>query len=87
MLSARTTMNTLPLSGRVSMVTTGMPWPARRSSVEAMAPVSVGAMTIAFAPWLTTACALATSFCTSLCEFVVVRSMPSSVANFGTYSA
>ena len=80
MLSARTTMNTLPLSGRVSMVTTGIPCPARRSSVEAMAPVSCGAMTMAFAPWLTTACALATSFCTSFCEFVVVRSMPSSAS-------
>ena len=51
-----------------------------------MAPVSCGAITIALAPWLVSACALATSFAMSFCELVgVIRLTPRSFANCGTY--
>ena len=79
-------MYVLPLSGRVSTVTTGMFLAASWSRVVAIAPVSCGAMTTALAPWLTSAWVLETSLATSFCEFVGgIRSMPSSPAIFGTY--
>src|SRR3954468_16103628 len=87
-LSARTTMNTLPLSGRVSTETTGIFLDASVVSVEAIAPVSCGAITIALAPWLTRAWVLATSLETSFCELVGgIMLTPRSVANLGTYFA
>lgn len=87
-LSARTTMYTLPLSGRVSTVTTGIFFCSSWVSVVAIAPVSCGAMTMAFAPWLVSAWVFATSLAMSFCEFVgVIRLMPLSLANCGTYLA
>src|SRR3954466_15212033 len=81
-------MKTLPLSGRGSTETTGIFLEFSVVSVEAIAPVSCGAITIALAPWLTRAWVLATSFETSFCELVGdIMLTPSSVANFGTYFA
>ena len=58
------------------------------SSVDAMAPVSCGAITIALAPWLVSAWALATSLAMSFCELVgVIRLMPVSCAYCGMYLA
>src|ERR1044071_2254814 len=60
--------------------------PSSVCSVEAMAPVSCGAITITLAPWPVRAWVLATSLATSFCELVGgIRSTPSSVAIWGTY--
>ena len=77
-------MKRLPVSGRVSMLTTGIFFEARSASSGAIAAVSCGAITMAFAPWLTSAWALAISFCTSFCELVVLMLAPNWEANFGT---
>ena len=85
-LSARTTMNTLPLSGRVSTLTTGIFFCARLSSVDAMAAVSCGAITIALAPRPTSVWVLATRFWMSFWELVGgSRLTPRSLALVGTY--
>src|SRR3954469_61534 len=86
LLSARTTMYTLPWSGRVSTVTTGIFCCSRRCSVVAIAPVSCGAITMALAPWLVNVCTLATRFSILFCEFVgCIMLTPRSLANCGTY--
>src|SRR5262245_13719957 len=60
--------------------------PLSWSRVDAMAPVSWGAMMMALAPWLTSAWVLATSLAMSFCELVGgIRSTPCSVASCGTY--
>src|SRR4051812_3250015 len=86
LLSARTTMNAPPLSGRVSTVTTGIFCWLSCEMVLAMAPVSCGAITIALAPCAVMACTLDTSLVMSFCELVgVIRLMPRSLASVGTY--
>ena len=70
LLSARTTMYTLPLSGRVSTLIAGMFLPASSSSVVATAAVSCGAMMIALAPCATRLLTFAASWVIWFCEFV-----------------
>jgi hypothetical protein len=77
-------MYTFPVSGRVSIVTTGIFLDCRDSSVGPIAAVSCGAMTMPFTPWLISVCVLEISLETSLLEFVVLRSTPSLPANCGT---
>ncbi len=78
-------MNTSPLSGRVSTVTTGIFLAASCSSVGAMAAVSCGAIATPLTPWLMNVWTLAVSFATSFCEFVVLSSRPNSLPNSGVY--
>src|SRR2546421_6916577 len=73
LLSARTTMKTLPWSGRVSTLTTGMFLLARSSSVLATAAVSCGAMTIALAPSATRVFTFEASWVIWFCELVRFR--------------
>jgi hypothetical protein len=50
-----------------------------------MAAVSCGAIAMPLTPWLMNDCTLDDSFATSFCELVVLRSSPSSLANWGVY--
>jgi len=78
-------MNTLPVSGRVSIVTTGIFLPASWSRVGAIAAVSCGAITTPLTPWLWNACTLEMRAAMSFCELVVLSCTPTSPANWGTY--
>ncbi len=78
-------MKTLPLSGRVSTVTTGIFFASSCASVGAMAAVSCGAIARPLTPWLMNVCALAVSLATSFCELVVLSERPSSLAYCGVY--
>jgi hypothetical protein len=82
-LSARTIMDTLPLSGLVSTDTTGILRCCRVCSVGTTAAVSCGAITTPLTFWLMRVCTLEASVATSFCEFVVLSSTPSSPANWG----
>src|SRR3954468_2899560 len=84
-LSARTTMKTLPLSGRVSIETAGIFLEARRFSVGMTAAVSCGAMTTPLMPWLMRVWTFAASLAMLFAEFVVLRLTPNVFANFGVY--
>ena len=78
-------MKTFPLSGRVSIETTGIFFDASRFSVGMTAAVSCGAMTTPLTPWLSRVWTFAASFEMSFAEFVVFRLTPSDFANFGVY--
>ena len=76
-------MKTLPVSGRVSMVTTGMSSLSSCSSVGAIAAVSCGAITMALASRLVRVWTLATRLVMSLSELVVSILAPNSSAICG----
>jgi len=78
-------MNTLPLSGRVSIETAGMCFEDSVFSVGMTAAVSCGAMTTPLTPSLSSVWTFAASFAMSLAEFVVLMLMPRLFANFGVY--
>jgi hypothetical protein len=78
-------MNTAPVSGRVSMVTTGTFLVASCSRVGAMAAVSCGAITTPLTPWLTNVCTFEIRVATSFCELVVLSSTPAAWADGGMY--
>ena len=83
-MSARTTIVTSPVSGRVSMVTTGTFFAESCESVGAIAAVSCGAITMPLAPWLSSVCTFEVSLEMSFSEFVVLTSvMPRAFASCG----